>query len=571
MKLSAFMLSEMNHVHDKYLLEAAEVQSDSHNTPLYIVGTNESTPMEKFKSILSVVACIVLTAAITIAFVLMRNSISSPGDDSQNPIDSFLTGTDVDDSETTVVTDESTYETETTPPETETDTPETETDPPETETDPPETETDPPETETDPPETETDPPETETDPPETETDPPETKPNPPETETDPPETEPAPPEDSNIIAGGKWDGGPVTWKITTDGELIISGNMYIQGKSSYIWKDYSDVVTKIIVEDGITKIPNYAFKDMTNVTEVYLSNTLKSIGEEAFANCTGIESIALPSSLTSIDMNAFWQCENLVSVEFPIDSQLTEIGNYAFAETGIEVFTAYPTLQTIKAHAFSECESLHTVYLGGGISAVKSRAFENCTGLKNVYLGESLTEIGPLAFNGCNVVTTLELNTDVYGEFPRLPSLTTLVIGGNRTTTGHFSDCPLLSDVTITALITTITARAFNNCGLLKSIMLPDTVKTIKASAFRDSGLEKITIPASVSLIDIAAFYNCPLQEITFEGDPPEGCEGMLSCDDTLNRGTVTVYYPADNPNWTDEVLNSLGDNITAVAKQLDS
>lgn len=72
-----------------------------------------------------------------------------------------------------------------------------------------------------------------------------------------------------VIAGGKWDYGPVTWKVTSDGVLTISGNKGIQEYSSYIWKEYSDIVTRIVVEDGITSIPKNAFSDMKNVSSIY--------------------------------------------------------------------------------------------------------------------------------------------------------------------------------------------------------------------------------------------------------------------------------------------------------------
>jgi hypothetical protein len=105
---------------------------------------------------------------------------------------------------------------------------------------------------------------------------------------------------NGIIAEGLWDGGPVTWKITADGVLTISGNRSVQVKSEYIWKDYSDRITRIVIEDGITNVPKKAFSNMRNVTSVYLGNAVEKIESEAFKGCTSLAAITIPKSTKKI-------------------------------------------------------------------------------------------------------------------------------------------------------------------------------------------------------------------------------------------------------------------------------
>ncbi len=94
------MQEEINEIDRKYLLEAADTTKDSTSTALYLVKSNESSVKDKLKNVISVAASVVLVAAIIIAFVLMRNSISTPGDndpaDSANNTGGVYDSTDTD-------------------------------------------------------------------------------------------------------------------------------------------------------------------------------------------------------------------------------------------------------------------------------------------------------------------------------------------------------------------------------------------------------------------------------------------------------------------------------------------
>ena len=110
-----------------------------------------------------------------------------------------------------------------------------------------------------------------------------------------------------------------------------------------------------------------------------------------------------------------------------------------------------------------------------------------------------------------------------------------------------FSDCSLLTTITLPASITSIGSRAFANCSLLISITLPDNVTSIGLNAFSNCtslkiidlpssltninqrvfngciNLASITIPNSVKSIGSNAFYNCSnLTSITFKGTTSE-------------------------------------------------
>ena len=61
---------------------------------------------------------------------------------------------------------------------------------------------------------------------------------------------------------------------------------------------------------------------------------LREIGEWAFYE-TGLTEVHIPASVRTIGERAFEYCENLQRVTFAEGSQLREIGEWAFRETGI--------------------------------------------------------------------------------------------------------------------------------------------------------------------------------------------------------------------------------------------
>lgn len=90
MKLSNYIKGEMDHIRGEFLLEAVDTDKDHKTITFYENGTSL---FEIIKKVASAVACVVAVTAVVIAFILMRNSISGPG---EIPADS---GTETEDTE----------------------------------------------------------------------------------------------------------------------------------------------------------------------------------------------------------------------------------------------------------------------------------------------------------------------------------------------------------------------------------------------------------------------------------------------------------------------------------------
>ena len=93
---------------------------------------------------------------------------------------------------------------------------------------------------------------------------------------------------------------------------------------------------------------------------------------------------------------AFARCINLNSIKF--NEGLTEIGEAAFAYTGVRSIELPSTLQTIKREAFANCKQLEKIYVPDSVTTIGSGAFENCFSLKEVRLPDNLLYIGKKIF-----------------------------------------------------------------------------------------------------------------------------------------------------------------------------
>lgn len=175
--------------------------------------------------------------------------------------------------------------------------------------------------------------------------------------------------DASIMTAGK--AGPnAQFKLYTDGKLVVNGTGNIYSIEHWTFSsDYafsSDAVkatrseTKtLVVEQGITVIDKYAFKDCPNLTAVSLPNSLTSIGPYAFWNDQGLTKITIPGNVTTIEVGAFSGCVSLSSVTL---------------STG---------LKEISGSAFAACSSLASIVIPANVEKIDGKAFQD-SGLKTV-------------------------------------------------------------------------------------------------------------------------------------------------------------------------------------------
>ena len=91
--------------------------------------------------------------------------------------------------------------------------------------------------------------------------------------------------------------------------------------------------------------------------------TVTGICNQAFANNANIISVSIPASVIIIGNEAFNRCAKLTSCTFEGVSQLEQIGQRAFASTGLKTIDIPASVTSISNNAFSGNTALRQVYM----------------------------------------------------------------------------------------------------------------------------------------------------------------------------------------------------------------
>ena len=146
-----------------------------------------------------------------------------------------------------------------------------------------------------------------------------------------------------------------------------SGKIYdYKNGTNRPWDSFSNDVTRIVIDNGITEIGDWAFSDFKNLCEIQFGNTLHTIGERAFYNCSQIAYTALPEGIQTIEAGAFNSCTGLIRIDLP--DSLQTIGNSSFMNLPSLTAVVIPeNVNSIGKWAFFGCSSLTGIYFEGDV------------------------------------------------------------------------------------------------------------------------------------------------------------------------------------------------------------
>lgn len=130
--------------------------------------------------------------------------------------------------------------------------------------------------------------------------------------------------------GGEGDGSNLTWKLTSDGTLTISGTGKMGNFGSDYWgggepwAQYCDEIKKIIVEEGVTSLGRNAFSsNLYNATEIKLPDSLTSIGTRALSGYKW-DTFTIPKNVRTIDYLYTVMNELIIPYDTQLDTSRCE-------------------------------------------------------------------------------------------------------------------------------------------------------------------------------------------------------------------------------------------------------
>ncbi len=372
-------------------------------------------------------------------------------------------------------------------------------------------------------------------------------------------------------------GENVKWSFdTVTGILTISGTGDMDSYSTTTnapWKNLQDDILKLVIEDGVTNVGGWAFRDYTALTSVTIADSVTNIGDRAFYGCTGLKSLTIGKGVTTIAKYAFSGCTSLSELNLNMSTignwfqgstvttlvlgdNVNSIGEYAFFGcTGLTSVTIPNSVVSIGNSAFKDCTGLAAVEIPDSVTSIGGSAFEGCIGLKTVKIGKGVSTIGDRAFAGCDYIEELTLDMPYVGNWFQEMKMTSLVLGDNVVLVDEyaFTKCAALKSVKFGKSIMVINKYAFSECTALTELDFNNGLTVINDGAFDGcTGLTKVKIPASLNAVGLYAFHNCTALNRVDITNLSAWCK-IAFLDATANP----LYY-AKNLYLNDYIINKL-------------
>ena len=305
-------------------------------------------------------------------------------------------------------------------------------------------------------------------------------------------------------------------------------NIISSGRTWYI--DGNKAAGDIVIPDGTTSIPSYAFEDCTGLTSVKIPDSVKSIGSGVFSGCTSLKSITIPFVGAEAGKTSSDTYQYPFGYIFGTSSYTgaTEVKQYYYGNrTSSTTSTTYYISSSLRGvtvtggnilyGAFYNCSMLTSVTIGNGVTSIGERAFLDCTGLESITIGNGVTSIGGYVFAGCSGLETVTIGSGVtsigYGAFQGCDSLVSVHYTGDMTSwLGKSWHGEVMSSGPVLYL---------DGNKVEGEVVIPDGMTSIPSYAFAyQSGITSVTIPDSVTSIGSSAFSGCTAEIVW--GDNPE-------------------------------------------------
>ena len=233
--------------------------------------------------------------------------------------------------------------------------------------------------------------------------------------------------------------------------------------------------------------------------------------------------------VTAIGSNAFESVRSFKSVSIP--ASVTTIGEYAFAHCGVTsvTFATNSQLTTVDRYAFFSSSSLQSIALPDGVTTIGVAAFNGCNNITSISIPDSITTIENRALDFNSSAFTVYNNAKYLGNSTN-PYLVLV-----RATDTSITTCNIHTDAKL------IYAFAFTDCTLLTSVTIPD----------------------SVTIIGNSVFYKCDALESLIIGSGVTSIGNGIIYYESYDAKLKSVYYGGTAEDWNKIAIGEYNGNLT--------
>lgn len=278
----------------------------------------------------------------------------------------------------------------------------------------------------------------------------------------------------------------------------VDGILYSADGKSLLYCPIS-ILGSFTIPAGTQTVAPGAFIECYGITSVTVPSTVTAIGDYAFyglrAGLTELSFLGNGFSDVTVGKYAFSGCSLLSEIVFNPGSRISVIDEGAFYGTAITELEIPASVTRIGKHAFFGCSKLGSVSFaeGGKPLVFEDGAFTGCSSLTTVHIPANVSEI-PGVFSGCTSLVSVTIDQ----SNPYFLSEDGVVFNKDKTEILFFPQ------------------------GKTGNYTLPSSVTKIQSGVFGYvSGINRLTLPLTLSYIGDEAFGYSSIKEIIFTGGTP--------------------------------------------------